>query len=317
MYEVGQSPIYIVIEDYKNADENMRRRIVEEFCRKLWALPVRRRTRTVMISYETSEDLLPQYQALFKKYESISYKAPAKVKTLLDSWEILRQKLNNLFFEYCDSSICSDTRYVECLREPKRQYFAHVTGSIVAPAEAISEMIDAKLKEAEELCRINTMRKLSLSWVEYQGFVQKYLLRVFDNYVPLDLTENTLVNSFDFMDEDMYAIKYIGTSIAGYLKNARRERLGIVGRGTYLPCPTCGIGFIKEGGRKRTCPVCAKRPEKKKAVQVVCAKCGILFSVGAKSRTAKWCPECRKEVQREQTRRRVALLRERRCNAFK
>lgn len=139
---------------------------------------------------------------------------------------------------------------------------------------------------------------------------------IFEHYTPPDWSCGQNVNGFEYLDEDMYAVKYIGASIKGYLQKQRRLRLGIIGNGKYNACPSCGVGFIKDGSGKRTCPICSSRPTSKAVSQTVCVRCGVLFSSGSKARTTMWCPDCREEVRREQTRMRVAKFR-RRCNAFK
>lgn len=106
--------------------------------------------------------------------------------------------MNNLYFAFCDPRICMDTRYIDCLREPKRQYLSHITGRVVAPVEAIEETIDQKLSEAGELYRINAGRKLNLSWNEFKGFVQQRLMNILDNYVSPDWESNSFVNHFEF-----------------------------------------------------------------------------------------------------------------------
>lgn len=107
----------------------------------------------------------------------------------------------------------------------------------------------------------------------------------------------------------MYAVKYIGMSIEGYLKKARRVHVGIYGSANYIPCPKCGIGFIKKESKRRSCPLCSTR--RRIDNRCICVRCGILFSAGSKARTTKWCPECRELVRREQTKKRVAAYRKR------
>lgn len=66
MYAIGDYPIFKVIADYKDADNAEKRNIIQTFCTHLWSRPIKRRTRTVTISYVTSETVAPQFYKLFR-----------------------------------------------------------------------------------------------------------------------------------------------------------------------------------------------------------------------------------------------------------
>lgn len=267
MYNIEGKYLYEILDDYKeleNKDE-----IFKEFMNLIWHSTNSRQVFTKYITFTMLPNLVEtDVGRVFYEYLNTPYISSKTTTTNTDFVSLIRQKINNLYNNYCEKRLCTRKDYVGLLHTPKILYFRwekdqHDYNSI----DDLPNKLVESLAQADELKNQYSKQKMNLTWKQFKPVVEKYIRRAFENYIPLDEYENKneFVLDTDLWTEDNFAIKYICNCLQQSMKNYQKEYYGLYVKGSkdkikYKRCQDCGKMFqvnIKDSKSKR-CDVCQK-----------------------------------------------------------
>lgn len=260
IYDCNETFLYEIIEDYKEAENNeVKDEIFNLFCSSIWASDNKRRTYMKTIHFKVRKDLLnTELGQIFDTWSGIEYRY-YKSMTKDENWcAIIRQKINNIYTRYFDKEVILNKEYMDLLKKPKLMYFDWLSGTEM-DADAITNIIDDVIDEAEKLKQRFQMEKMTLSWNEYKKVIEGFLRRCFDNCKLIGEYEDKtqIVNNYDFITEDNFYVKYINRSLDGEMRKYQKQYYGIRDHKKYSRCKRCG-GIIEKTGNKRLyCDDCA------------------------------------------------------------
>lgn len=260
IYDCNETFLYEIIEDYKETKNNeVRDEIFNSFCSSIWASDNKRRTYMKTIHFKVRKDLLnTELGQIFDTWSGIEYRY-YKSMTKDENWcSIIRQKINNIYTRYFDKEVILNKEYMDLLKKPKLMYFDWLSGTEM-DADAITNIIDDVIDEAEKLKQRFQMEKMTLSWNEYKKVIEGFLRRCFDNCKLIGEYEDKtqIVNNYDFIIEDNFYVKYINRSLDGEMRKYQKQYYGIRDHKKYSRCKRCG-GIIEKTGNKRLyCDDCA------------------------------------------------------------
>lgn len=260
IYDCNETFLYEIIEDYKETKNNeVRDEIFNSFCSSIWSSDNKRRTYMKAIHFKVRKDLLnTELGQVFDTWSGIEYRY-YKSMTKDENWcAIIRQKINNIYTRYFDKEVILNKEYMDLLKKPKLMYFDWLSGTEM-DADAITNIIDDVIDEAEKLKQRFQMEKMTLSWNEYKKVIEGFLRRCFDNCKLIGEYEDKtqIVNNYDFITEDNFYVKYINRSLDGEMRKYQKQYYGIRDHKKYSRCKRCG-GIIEKTGNKRLyCDDCA------------------------------------------------------------
>jgi hypothetical protein len=261
MYNITDQFIYEVIQDFQESDnDNEREEIYNAFVNHLWAVRNQRKLTTKHIKYDVHSSLTGEAADMLRKYSKIPYRYYKSKTQDMNSWHLLRQKIDNIYTLMCDSSVCTRKEYFALLHVPQNLYFAyrkHLSDLDVGQAE---NKIIQSLKDAEALHVKYGKQKMAISWNEYKVLVNGWLRNILKNYIPYDQYENQedWSPSCEYWTEDNYSIRYIGRSLNGYMKNYQKKYYGVRRNQQYGRCVECGSIFEKKCNSHKYCALCSK-----------------------------------------------------------
>lgn len=253
--------MYEVFEDYRDSDNTkVKNEIIQAFCNKIWTTPNERKVGEHSINYKVSKQFIGDVADVFRKYQDTKYISVNSFTSNKDSWHILRQKINNIYTNMCDGSVCLTKDYMDCIYTPRRLYFQFIKGKIFNPIDLENDICRA-FEIGEKLYNKYSKQKMNINWGEYQKIINGFIKKLFNNYIPLDDFEdkNTLSVNITYWSEDNYIIKYIGKSLTGYMKDYQKKYYGISkGRNRkYKRCEVCGKLIEQSNNRVKYCKDCA------------------------------------------------------------
>lgn len=271
IYDCNETFLYEIIEDYKEAENNeVKDEIFNSFCSSIWASDNKRRTYIKTIHFKVKKDLLgTELGQVFDTWSGIEYRY-YKSMTKDENWcAIIRQKINNIYTRYFDKEVILNKEYMDLLKKPKLMYFDWLSGTEM-DANAVTDIIDDVINEAEKLKQRFQMEKMTLSWNEYKKVVEGFLRRCFDNCKLIEEYEDKtrIVNNYDFITEDNFYVKYINRSLNTYFQNYQKNYYS-VRRGhnnKYSRCKRCGGIIEKINNRVIYCKECGKIIDREKAL---------------------------------------------------
>lgn len=271
IYDCNETFLYEIIEDYKEAENNeVKDEIFNSFCSSIWASDNKRRTYIKTIHFKVKKDLLgTELGQVFDTWSGIEYRY-YKSMTKDENWcAIIRQKINNIYTRYFDKEVILNKEYMDLLKKPKLMYFDWLSGTEM-DANAVTDIIDDVIDEAEKLKQRFQMEKMTLSWNEYKKVVEGFLRRCFDNCKLIEEYEDKtrIVNNYDFITEDNFYVKYINRSLNTYFQNYQKNYYS-VRRGhnnKYSRCKRCGGIIEKTNNRVIYCKECGKIIDREKAL---------------------------------------------------
>lgn len=263
IYECKDLFLYEIIEDYKDSEASEQKdEIFNSFCSSVWASDNKRRIYKKSIRFHVRKELLnTELGQVFDAWSDVEY-TYYKSTTKDEAWcSIIRQKINNIYTRYFDKEVILAKEYMNLLKTPKKLYLQWLLG-IDMNTEAVTEMIDDSIHNAELLKTRLQNEKMSLSWNEYKKLIEKFLRRCFDNCKLIDEYEdNAKINTFlDFLTEDHFYAAYICKTLENYFRNYQKEYYN-VRRGhnnIYSRCKQCGSIIEKTGNKRLYCESCAK-----------------------------------------------------------
>lgn len=283
--------IYEFIEDYQSEQTKVgKKRILLRFSSQLWASNPHDRVHTKKFTKLDSEIIPVEIADILTPYENYSYSIPSTYSQTSSSFEILKQRINNLYSGFCDSSVAMDRHTIRKMSYAHKIWNQIATGSNqdVGSARYIHEIVSL----FEETLKNERGKKIDLSWDLFKSFIDKKMEMIFENYeAPNWDTSSSLVLT-DFVNTDHYAISYISSSLTGYLRNERLKYHNIPRGGALNICPICGRGLVKQGKEVEGCIWCLKVPHTLEGKQLICSSCGNTYVVGSKSRRSVLCPSC-------------------------
>ena len=237
------------------------------YVKKIWNADNKYAITDKTVSFKLGQTLDCKAAELFKHYLSITYPSPVRYIDSNNSWEILKQKINNIYSTLCDVNVCCNRDYIKCFYVPKHCYFEYVKKENIN-LDCLKRQIDKSLKQREVLFEKYTKSKINITWDDYKRLINTFLFKIMNNYIPIDEFENesSLVINITYWSEDNYVIKYIGNSLKGYMKNYQKEYFGVK-RGNkkgYTYCAVCGKMVAKTGSRTKYCSDCSVIQTRKK-----------------------------------------------------
>ena len=267
LYNIEDKYLYEILEDYKlngNKDE-----IFQCFMNGIWHSPNTRQIYTKYIKFTILHEIVnTDIGRIFYKYVNIPYTASKTMTQNQDYISLIRQKINNIYNNYCEPRLCTRKDYMELLHMPKVTYYRWEKYHDENDISDLENRIEYNLNKAQELKNQYSKHKMKLTWNQFKPFVEKYLRKAFNNYIPLDKFENKeqFVLDTDLWTEDNFAIKYLCKCLQFGIKNEQKKYYG-------LPI----LGSLDKRKYKR------------------CIDCGKMFCVKSKSNHVKRCDECKKE----------------------
>jgi predicted Zn-ribbon and HTH transcriptional regulator len=187
----------------------------------------------------------------------------------IDYISLIRQKINNIYNNYCEPRLCTRKDYMELLHMPKKLYFRWKKNqNDCENVDDLSKTLKESLTQAEELKNQYSKQKMNLTWKQFKPIVEKYIRRAFENYIPLDEYENKneFVLDTDLRTEDNFAIKYVCNCLQQGMKDYQKKYYGLYRKGKrsklkYRRCIDCGIMFWVSSKDNQTtrCKECYKK----------------------------------------------------------
>lgn len=246
MYDIDGKYLFEVLDDYKtleNKDE-----IFNCFMNQIWRCKNSRQIKVDYIKFTMLPELIstPVGQ-VFYQYMNVPYYSSKTQTTKMDYVNLIRQKVNNIYNNYCDTRLCTRKNYMDLLHSPKVLYYRMEKGKEEYDALELKEKLESNLQEADRLKEMYSKQKMDLSWKEFKPVVENILRKSFENYIPLDDFEDktTFVLDTDIWSEDNFIIKYFCKCLQHGIKDYQKKYYGLYRKGKrskqkYKRCIDCG-----------------------------------------------------------------------------
>ncbi len=226
----------------------------------------KRRVVTRTIHYQVRKDLLDtELGRIFDTWSVIPYTSYHSMTKETDYASLLRQKINNIYTNLFDETVCLKKDYLNALRLPKTLYFKWLKGAEFTPEEvtaAIDDAIAASLLIKEQSAK----EKMILSWEDYMTLVEKCFSYLFEHYKCLDEYEDKsqLTVQSELWQEDNYCIRYLCVGLEGFFRNYQKEYYGLPKstRYHYARCKSCFGLYEKKHNRQVYCQACSAQKKK-------------------------------------------------------
>ena len=305
MYDIEGKYLYEILDDYKelkNKDE-----IFQTFMNLIWHSSNSRQIFIRYIKFTMLPNLIEtDVGRVFYEYLNTPYISSKTTTSNTDFVSLIRQKINNLYNNYCEKRLCTRNDYVELLHTPKKLYFRwEKNQNDCEKVDDLLKILNESLTQAEELKNQYSKQKMNLTWKQFKPVAEKYIRRAFENYIPLDEYENKneFVLDTDLWTEDNFAIKYICNCLQHGIKDYQKEYYGLYRKGKrsklkYKRCKKCGHMFWAKTNKKIYCDDCQKyQPIISKTI--TCIDCGKEVKVDGIVKNKKRCKECQDKADKE------------------
>lgn len=268
IYRNAETYLYEIIEDYKYAETAEERdEAFRSFCSLIWCSDNKRRIYSKTIHFNVRKDLAEtELGQVFNAWSSVEYNYYKSV-TASDKWyDLIRQKINNLYTRYFDSQVILEKEYMDSIKAPKKLYYEWISGTEVKKEEAVSlinEAIQISEKTKEKLQR----QKMCLSWNDYKNIIESFLRKILDHCMLIGDYEMkaSVPTRLDFLTEDHFYVKYINRCLDGEIRKWQKKYYGLPQntRKRYGRCTDCGSLYIKRTGNQKRCADCQMRFNRK------------------------------------------------------
>ena len=257
--------LYEIIEDYKEAASSKEKdELFNEFCTALWKSKNKRRTYVKTIKFKVRDDLLnTDIGKIFDVWSIVEYNGYKAMSSDDDWYDLIRQKINNLYTRYFDEDIILNKQYMDLLKTPKNLYYRWTKGYNI-DTDNLEDIIDEAIFAAQKIKLIYQKQKMKLSWADYKKIIEGFLRVIFDTCITIEEYEkkhgvpnDLLLN--EFSTEDNFYIKYICKSLESHMRNYQKEYYNLK-RGCnkkYKRCKECGKLIEKTNNRVMYCKSCA------------------------------------------------------------
>ena len=191
-----------------------------------------------------------------------------------DYISLIRQKINNIYNNYCEPRLCTRKDYMELLHMPKTTYYRWEKYHDENDIDDLENRIRENLNKAQELKNQYSKQKMQLTWKQFKPFVEEYLRRGFNNYISLDEFENKtkFVLDTDLWTEDNFAIRYLCRCLQNGIKDYQKKYYGLYRKGKRSKlkikrCIDCGELFWVKNKDNQTvrCAECYKKWREQKS----------------------------------------------------
>lgn len=256
--------LYEIIEDYKYAGSDAEKEeLFRSFCSLIWCCDNKRRIYSKTIHFNVRKDLLEtELGQVFAAWSSVEYNYYKSV-TSSDKWyDLIRQKINNLYTRYFDSQVILGKEYMDSIKTPKKLYFDWISGTEINKDEAVS-LIKEAMQISQETREKLGKQKMSLSWSEYKTLMESFLQKILDHCMLIGDYEGeaSVPTRLDFLTEDHFYVKYINRCLDGEIRKWQKKYYGLPQntRKQYGRCADCGGLYIKKTGNQKRCGNCQSR----------------------------------------------------------
>mgnify|MGYP000891198420 CR=1 FL=1 len=275
LYNIGGKYLYEVLEDYK-LNQNQEE-IFQYFMDKIWHSSNTRQIYTKYIKFTMLPEIVnTEIGQIFYKYVNIPYIASKTMTKNTDYISLIRQKINNIYNNYCEPRLCTRSDYMKLLHIPKIKYYRWEKYNDANDIRNLENVIIQSLDQAQKLKDQYSKQKMKLTWKQFKPFAEEYLRKGFDNYVPLDQYENKteFILDTDLWTEDNFAIKYLCRCLQLGIKNEQKKYYGLYIKGSknkikYRRCVDCGnLIWIKNKDNQTTrCEECQHKRDKERKLK--------------------------------------------------
>ena len=264
--------LYEIVEDYKETMSSEEKdELFNEFCSVLWQSKNKRRTYVKTIKFKVRDDLLnTDVGKIFDAWSIVEYNGYKAMSADNNWYDLIRQKINNLYTRYFDADIILNKQYMDLLKTPKNLYYRWTKGYDV-DIDNLECNIDEAISNAKVIKETCRKQKMQLSWNEYKNLVEKFLRKIFDSCVTINEYENKYgVSNYllfnEFSTEDNFYIKYICKSLDYYMRNYQKQYYNLKrGRNKrYKRCKECGALIEATNNRVMYCKECAIKINREK-----------------------------------------------------
>lgn len=271
LYNIEDKYLYEVLEDYKlNGNKN---EIFQCFINEIWHSSNTRQIYTKYIRFTMLPKIVDtDIGQIFYKYVNIPYIASKTMTQKQDYISLIRQKINNIYNNYCEPRLCTRKDYMVLLHMPKVTYYRWEKYHDKNDIDNLENRIEDNLNKAQELKNQYSKQKMKLTWNQFKPFAEEYLRKAFDNYIPLDKFENKeqFVLDTDLWTEDNFAIKYLCKCLQLGIKNYQKEYyglpiLGSLDKRKFKRCVDCHKLFLISNivKNKKRCDECQEIENKR------------------------------------------------------
>ena len=249
LYNIDGKYLYEVLDDYKTSENQDE--IFRCFIDKIWHSSNTRQIYTKYIRFTILPEIVDtDVGRVFYNYINIPYIASKTMTSNTDYISLIRQKINNIYNNYCEPRLCTRKDYMELLHMPKTTYYRWEKYHDENDIDDLENRIRENLNKAQELKNQYSKQKMQLTWKQFKPFVEEYLRRGFNNYISLDEFENKeqFVLDTDLWTEDNFAIRYLCRCLQLGIKNEQKKYYGLSVFGSldkrrYKRCIDCGELF--------------------------------------------------------------------------
>lgn len=257
--------LYEIIDDYKNASSDKEKsEIFKDFCSSLWGSKNKRRIYNKTIKFKVRNDLIKsEIGQIFNAWSEIDYVGYKAMCKDTEWYDLIRQKINNLYTRYCDENVVLKKDYMDLLKTPYTLYYRWIKG-VEMDANELINIIDESIHKANELKIVYQKQKMKKSWSEYKTKIEEFLLRAFNNCKLIeDYEQENLTNKYiyELATEDNFYIKYICDSLEGEMLKWQKQYYGVKDHKKYKHCEECGALIEKTNNRIQYCEDCKRGME--------------------------------------------------------
>lgn len=270
LYNIDGKYLYEVLDDYKTSENQDE--IFRCFIDKIWHSSNTRQIYTKYIRFTMLPEIVDtDVGQVFYNYVNIPYIASKTMTRNTDYISLIRQKINNIYNNYCEPRLCTRKDYMELLHMPKTTYYRWEKYHDENDIDDLANRIKENLNKAQELKNQYSKQKMKLTWKQFKPFVEEYLRRGFNNYISLDEFENKeqFVLDTDLWTEDNFVIRYLCRCLQNGIKDYQKKYYGLYRKGKRSKlkikrCIDCGELFWVKNKDNQTvrCAECQHKRDK-------------------------------------------------------
>lgn len=256
-----------ILEDYQEADETLKKELIDEFISSVWKSKCRYSKYKKIYTYDVNDELLDDRQdliELFNKHRIIELDfCKSFYKKKLTAADYIRVHINNMFGYLTDKNVYLSKQYYEMVMTPRNLYYIVVNklkNNEDVNFYEIKYKIDYALEKAPLIKQSDQEKKINLSWKEYKHLINRYIGRLFNNYIPPHEYEKEhgweMKVNINGWSDDNFAVKYFCRSLTGYMQNYVRDSKEKIIKEKH--CVTCGNKIENTSNRRKYCQTCAR-----------------------------------------------------------
>lgn len=270
VYSIKNKYLYEILDDYRTL--NNKEEIFKCFMNEIWDCNNSRQIYTKFITFTMLPELVnTDIGQIFYNYVNIPYIASKTMTTNKDYINLIRQKINNIYNNYCEKRLCTRKDYMDLLHIPKQLYYRWEKNNKDECINNLLDKIEESISKAQELKNQYSKQKMDLTWKQYKPIVEEIIHKAFVNYISLDKYENKneFVLDTDLWTEDNFCIKYICKCLQYGIKDYQKKYYGLpligsLDKRKYKRCIDCGRIIItnKKNNQTVRCDECQHKKDK-------------------------------------------------------